>query len=107
VTGRKRYLVVDTMGLLLAVVVQAADVQDREGAQLVLGKLTGPFPRLKLIWADGGYSGQLVEWVYKLGGWLLQIVQRPAQHKFVVLPRRWVVERTFAWLGRHRRLGKD
>jgi putative transposase len=99
--------VVDTMGLLLAVVVHAANVQDRDGAKLVLQKLTGRFPRLRLIWADGGYAGQLVEWVNQLGGWLLEIVKRPDESKFVVLPRRWVVERTLAWLGRHRRLSKD
>ena len=106
-TGRKRHLVVDTMGLLLAVVVHAANVQDRDGAKLVLHKLAGHFPRLRLIWADGGYAGQLITWVQELGGWLLEIVKRPDESKFVVLPRRWVVERTFAWLGRHRRLSKD
>jgi len=107
VTGRKRHIVVDTMGLLLAVVVHAANVQDRDGAKLVLQKLTGRYPRLQLIWADGGYAGQLIEWVHQLGGWRLEIVKRPEQGKFVVLPRRWVVERTLAWLGRYRRLSKD
>ena len=106
-SGRKRHLVVDTMGLLLAVVVHAANVQDRDGAKLVLQKLTDRFPRLQLIWADGGYAGQLIAWVHELGGWLLEIVKRPDESRFVVLPRRWVVERTFAWLGRHRRLSKD
>ena len=106
-TGRKRHLVVDTMGLLLAVVVHAANVQDRDGAKLVLQKLTGRYPRLQLIWADGGYAGQLIAWVHELGGWLLVIVKRPDESKFVLLPRRWVVERTFAGLGRHRRLSKD
>ena len=106
-TGRKRHIVVDTMGLLLAVVVHPANLQDRDGAKLVLQKLTGRFPRLQLIWADGGYAGQLIGWVHELGGWLLEIVKRPDESKFVVLPRRWVVERTFAWLGRHRRLSKD
>jgi putative transposase len=95
------------MGLLLAVVVHAANVQDRDGAKLVLPKLVGRFPRLRLIWADGGYAGQLIPWVDQLGGWLLEIVKRPDQSKFVLLPRRWVVERTLAWLGRHRRLSKD
>lgn len=106
-TGRKRHIVVDTMGLLLAVTVHAANVQDRDGAKLVLQKLAGRFPRLQLIWADGGYAGQLIAWVQELGGWLLEIVKRPDESRFVVLPRRWVVERTFAWLGRHRRLSKD
>ena len=107
-TGRKRHIVVDTLGLQLAVVVHAANIQDRDGAKLVLAKLVGRFPRLKLIWADGGYAGQLVEWSRTFGGWLLEIVKRPPDsHQFQVLPRRWVVERTLAWLGRCRRLSKD
>jgi len=100
-------VIVDTMGLLVAVVVHAANLQDRDGAKLVLQKLVGRCPRLKLIWADGGYGGQLVDWVQQLGGWLLTIVKRPNLPHFTVLPRRWVVERTFAWLGRCRRLSKD
>ena len=108
VKGRKRHIVVDTQGLLLAVAVHPADVQDRDGAKLVISKLTGRFPRLSLIWADGGYAGKLIEWVATLTGWTLEIVRRPGNsHSFEVLPRRWVVERTFAWLGRHRRLSKD
>jgi len=107
VNGRKRHVIVDTMGLLLAVAVHAANIQDRDGAKLVLVKLQDRFPRLQLIWADGGYAGQLVEWVHGCGGWLLQIVHRTEKTGFVVLPRRWVVERTFAWLGRYRRLSKD
>ena len=108
VKGRKRHIVVDTQGLLLAVAVHPADVQDRDGAKLVISKLTGRFPRLSLIWADGGYAGKLIEWVATLTGWTLEIVRRPGNsHRFEVLPRRWVVERTFAWLGRHRRLSKD
>lgn len=73
-----------------------------------MAKLKGKFPRLQLIFADGAYAGQLIEWVLQLGGWLLDIVKQPADQKgFVVLPRRWVVERTFAWLSRYRRLSKD
>ena len=107
-TGRKRHIIVDTIGLLLAVVVHPADIQDRDGAKLVINKLAGRFPRLQLIWADAGYAGQLVDWVMSLSGWALEIVRRPRDsHQFEVLPRRWVVERTFAWLGRCRRLSKD
>ena len=96
------------MGLLLAVVVHPADIQDRDGAKLVINKLVGRFPYLRLIWADAGYAGQLVDWVMSLSGWVLEIVRRPRDsHHFQVLPRRWVVERTFAWLSRCRRLSKD
>ena len=99
---------VDTLGLLLAVVVHPADVQDRDGARLVLQRLLGRFPRLQLIWADEAYGGKLEEWVRTVGGWSLELVRRPAQqHTFQVLPRRWVVERTFGWLNLQRRLSKD
>jgi putative transposase len=108
VSGRKRHIVVDTLGLLLAVVVHAANVQDRDGAKLVLAKLVGQFSRLQIIWADAAYRGQLVEWTEAFGGWLLEIVKRSDDVKgFKLLPHRWVVERTFAWLGRYRRLTKD
>jgi putative transposase len=108
VSGRKRHLVVDTLGLLLAIVVHAADVQDRDGAKLVLAELRGGFPRLSLIWADGGYAGQLLGWAQEAGQWAIEVVKRPvAQRGFAVLPKRWIVERTFAWLGRYRRLSKD
>lgn len=107
-TGRKRHILVDTMGLLLVVVVHAANLQDRDGAKRVLEKARGCFPRLKWIWADGGYAGALIEWVKQTCDWVLEIVKRNADLKgFHVLPRRWVVERTFGWLGRYRRLSKD
>jgi transposase len=107
VTGRKRHIVVDTMGLLLAVVVHSASVQDRDGARLVLARLAGRFPRLKLIWADAAY-GATVGWAKTFGGWVLELVKKAAdQVGFVVLPRRWVVERTFGWLVRSRRLARD
>ncbi len=94
--------------MLLAVVVHAADIQDRDGAKLVLAALTGRFPRLAKIWVDGGYAGKLIGWAAAAGGWALEVVKRPAEAEgFVVLPKRWVVERTFAWLGRSRRLSKD
>ncbi len=107
-SGRKRHLVVDTLGLILAVVVHAANIQDRQGAMLVLELLKDKFPRLRTIWADGGYAGQLVEWTARMCGWVLAIVKRTDPRPgFVVQPRRWIVERTFAWLGRYRRLSKD
>jgi len=102
--------VVDPLGLLWAVVVHAASVQDRDGAKLVLRKLKGKKrpPRLELIWADAGYAGQLLAWVRRVLRVTLEIVGKPAgQRGFVVLPRRWIVERTFGWLGRYRRLSKD
>ena len=108
IKGRKRHIVVDTLGLILAVVVHAADVQDRDGAKLVLRKLRGLFPRLQRIWADSGYAGKLVGWTKKLGGWVLDIVKRPDDAVgFKLLPHRWIVERTFAWIGRYRRMSKD
>jgi putative transposase len=108
VTGRKRHLVVDTLGLLLAVVVHAASVQDRDGAKLVLAQLGGRFPRLWLVWADGSYAGKLLVWALVALGLVIEVVKRPADAVgFAVLPKRWIVERTFAWLGRSRRLSKD
>ena len=106
--GRKRHIVVDTTGLLLAVVVHPADVQDRDGARLALSELAGKASRLRLIWADGAYRGAWSEWVRERLGCRLEIVSRAAgQQGFAVLPRRWVVERTLGWLGRQRRLSKD
>ena len=97
----------DTTGLLLAVAVHAANIQDRDGAKLVLVKLLHRFPRLQVIWADGAYAGRLVAWAWATGGWVLSVVRRnPDSHRFEVLPRRWVVERTLAWLSRCRRLSK-
>jgi putative transposase len=108
VKGRKRHIVVDTLGMLLACAVHPADVQDRDGAKLVLENLSDQFPRLKKVWADGGYAGQLLEQAKSWGKWLLEIVKRPEKAKgFELLPHRWIVERTFAWLGRYRRLSKD
>lgn len=101
----------DTLGLVLAVVVHAANIQDRDGAKLVLERLKHKFSRLRLIWADGAYAGQLLEWVRGLRRWhklRLEVVSRPEGAKgFVLLPKRWVVERTLGWLNRYRRLSKD
>jgi putative transposase len=100
--------VVDTIGLLLAVLVHSADIQDRDGAKALLWQLKGRFTRLRLIWADAIYAGALVNWTRRVCHWTLEIVRRGAAVQgFEVLPRRWVVERTFAWLGRYRRLSKD
>ena len=108
IKGRKRHILVDTMGLLLMVVVHAANVQDRDGARLLLDKAKGLFPRLQRIWADGGYAGKLIAWVQANCGWVLEIIKRTDVVKgFKLLPRRWVVERTFGWMGRYRRLSKD
>jgi len=108
VNGRKRHLLVDTIGLLLAVVVTAASVSDPAGARLLFQRLGGGCKKLRRIWVDGGYRGQLLTWVLLHCSFLLQPVLRSDEHKgFVVLPRRWVVERTFAWLSQSRRLSKD
>jgi len=94
--------------LLLVVVVHAANIQESDGAKLVLRAALGRFPRLRRIWVDQGYKAHLIDWARAVGGWVVEIVARPKDQKgFVVLPRRWVVERTFAWLGRCRRLSKD
>lgn len=109
VKGRKRHLLVDTLGLLIAVVVTAANVQDYHGAKSVLGSVKGRCPRLQVIWADGIYEKQfLIDWVRTECGWQLQIIKRNDPEKgFKLLPKRWVVERTFGWLGRYRGLSKD
>ena len=98
----------DTLGLLLVVLVFEADVQDRTVAPWVFLYAHRLFKRLQLIWADGGYAGQLVEWAKRYCGWALEIVKRTDDMAgFHVLPRRWVVERTFGWLNRWQRLSKD
>jgi transposase len=110
VNGRKRHIAVDVMGLLLTVLVTAASVQDRDAARPLLWNLRKAFPSVKLAWADGGYAGKLVTWAAaRLKPKLeLQIVKRPDDlHTFQVLPRRWVVERTLAWITRHRRTVRD
>ena len=108
VNGRKRHIVVDTMGLLLAVIITTAAVQDRDGARRVLDRLRFTMPSVALVWADGGYAGQLVIWARNRLRVLVEIVRKPLGIKtFHVLPRRWVVERTFAWMSRCRRLAHD
>jgi transposase len=109
VKGRKRHILTDTMGLLVAVIVHTAGIQDRDGAVPLLASIRSAFPWLRHVFADGGYAGDKLEAALgKLGRWTLAIVKRAATADgFQVLPRRWVVERTLAWLNRNRRLAKD
>jgi transposase len=107
INGRKRFIVTDTLGLLLTVVVLTAGVQDRDGAKPVLLD-TRLRTRVRFIFADGGFAGRLLEWAQTLLATTLHIVRKPAgQRGFAVIPRRWAVERTFAWLTAHRRLARD
>lgn len=109
IKGRKRHILVDTLGNLLDVIVSAANVSDREGAQGLLTKVERQIAiRLLKIWADKGYQGDLETWLHEQWGITLEIVSaEPDQVGFAVQPRRWVVERSFAWLGKYRRLSKD
>jgi len=109
VKGRKRHIVTDTCGFLVFVLIHAADIQDRDGAVDVLKAIRHRFPWLRHVFADGGYAGEKLRNALKgRGEWTLEIIRRSDTAKgFEVLPRRWVVERTFAWLGRCRRLAKD
>jgi len=109
IVGRKRHLIVDTLGLVLCVVVHAASVQDQDGAKWVLGEIKSSFKRLKVVFADQAYGRcGLPIWFENTCRCVLQTVLRPVGIKgFVILPKRWIVERTFAWLNRYRRLSKD
>jgi len=111
VNGRKRHTLVDTLGLILKVTVTAGNVQDRDGAKCLLKEISVEkevIQRLELIWADGSYRGELIAWLEALFGCKLEIVEKPKdQVGFQILPKRWIVERTFAWLVRQRRLARD
>ena len=108
VNGRKRHLAVDTGGLLLAVVVTIAGIQDRDGAHRLLTALRAKFATIGLVWADGGYAGRLVTWAQTVLAFAVTIVKRTDDLTgFQVIPRRWVVERTLAWISKHRRCVRD
>jgi putative transposase len=122
INGRKRHLLVDTEGLVIAVAVHEASIADRDGAKLLLEKVGGDrLPRMQKIWADRGYNGQIGEWIKERFGWALEIVKPPRRWVrvpaneepppypagFIVLPRRWVIERTIAWIMRNRRMNRD
>lgn len=108
ITGRKRHILVDTLGFLLAVFVSRADLSDSQQVPNVLKRLLGKAPRLQVVFADEGYRGTPPSLVHRRFGWLWSLVCRdPDTRGFAVLPKRWIVERTFAWFGGYRRLSKD
>ena len=109
IKGRKRHILTDTIGLLVGAIVHPGDIQDRDGAPPLLASVRNAFPWLRHVFADGGYAGdKLKSALQTLGKWTIEIVKRSDTAKgFVLLPRRWVVERTLAWLNRNRRMAKD
>lgn len=109
IKGRKRHILVDTMGLLLVVIVHSAGIQDRDGARYVLGKAKLKGHKKLKTFVDGGYAGKLIGWAKEVLGYDVEVVKRSDinTHTFVVLPKRWIVERTLSWLSRYRRLSKD
>ena len=107
IKGRKRHIAVDTKGNLLAVIVHSAGIQDRLGAGAVLTRLFCQFTSILTVFVDGGYTGKLIAWAQQMFGYNVVVVKRNELHTFQVLPKRWIVERTFAWLNWSRRLSKD
>jgi transposase len=107
IKGRKRHIAVDTQGNLLAVIVHSAGIQDRVAARAVLMRLFCLIDTIQTVFVDGGYTGTLIDWAKQMFGYTVEVVKRTDQHLFKVLPKRWIVERTFAWLNWSRRLSKD
>jgi len=108
IKGRKRHILVDTLGLVIGLHVHAGNIQDRDGAKELINRVKHTLTKLELIWADGGYRGKLISWVKETTGWALEIIKRNDDVKgFEVLPKRWIVERTFGWFSQNRRLAKD
>ena len=106
--GRKRHLLIDTLGMLLAVIVHPADVQDRDGAEPLLRQARRLFPFIERLIGDAGYQGpKMAAAVARTGTWTIEIVRRCDRHRFVVLPKRWIAERTIGWISRNRRLARD
>ena len=108
IKGRKRHILVDTLGLIHGCRVHTANIQERAGARLLLEPLRNTLTRMKKILADGGYSGpDMIEWVKEKCDWVFEVVKRTELHIFKVVPKRWIVERTFGWFNHYRRLSKD
>jgi putative transposase len=107
IMGIKRHIVTDTLGLILTVIVHSASIQDRDGAKVVIEKLNQYWQSVTLLFADGGYRGKLIDWVKALYSISLHIIKRDKLHTFKVLPKRWIVERTFAWIDANRRSAKN
>jgi len=109
IKGRKEHIIVDTLGLPMSIKIQPANIHDSKGAYDVIKNLSCKFPRLSKIIADGGYRGSLADWTYDKFGWILEVVLRPDEcpSKFSVIPKRWIVERTFSWLENYRRIALD
>lgn len=105
--GRKRHLLTDTQGLIVNAVVHSASIQDREGAKLLLNRSKNLLESIEKIFVDGGYAGKLIAWVKEKYNIVLEVVRRNELHKFVVLPKRWIIERTNAWISKARRLTKE
>lgn len=107
IKGSKRRIIVDTLGLVLAVVIQSGSLQDRDGAAAVISKMLQSYRKVTILFADGSYRGKLIGWVKSIFKISLQIIKRDEKHNFKVVPKRWMVERTFAWIDAHRRNAKN